>query len=29
MLVDGLTTGYLEAGEGDPVVLLHGGEIRR
>jgi pimeloyl-ACP methyl ester carboxylesterase len=27
MSVDGLTTGYLEAGEGDPVVLLHGGEF--
>jgi 2-hydroxymuconate-semialdehyde hydrolase len=27
MVVDGLTTGYLEAGEGDPVVLLHGGEF--
>lgn len=27
MLVDGLVTGYLEAGEGDPVVLLHGGEF--
>ena len=27
ILVDGLTTGYLEAGEGDPVVLLHGGEF--
>jgi 2-hydroxymuconate-semialdehyde hydrolase len=27
MLVDGLMTGYLEAGEGDPVVLLHGGEF--
>ncbi|MCV7411171.1 alpha/beta hydrolase [Mycobacterium florentinum] len=27
MLVDGLTTGYLEAGDGDPVVLLHGGEF--
>lgn len=27
MLVDGLTTGYLEAGEGEPVVLLHGGEF--
>ncbi|MEM6110385.1 alpha/beta fold hydrolase [Mycobacterium sp. 050272] len=27
MLVDGLTTGYLEAGNGDPVVLLHGGEF--
>ncbi|MEB4207866.1 alpha/beta fold hydrolase [Mycobacterium sp. 94-17] len=25
--VDGLTTGYLEAGDGDPVVLLHGGEF--
>jgi 2-hydroxymuconate-semialdehyde hydrolase len=25
--VDGLVTGYLEAGEGDPVVLLHGGEF--
>lgn len=27
MLVDGLTTGYLETGKGDPVVLLHGGEF--
>ncbi len=27
MLVDGLVTGYLEAGQGDPVVLLHGGEF--
>ncbi|MGV0848986.1 alpha/beta fold hydrolase [Mycolicibacterium phlei] len=27
VLVDGLTTGYLEAGHGDPVVLLHGGEF--
>jgi 2-hydroxymuconate-semialdehyde hydrolase len=27
VLVDGLVTGYLEAGEGDPVVLLHGGEF--
>lgn len=27
MSVDGLTTGYLEAGAGDPVVLLHGGEF--
>jgi 2-hydroxymuconate-semialdehyde hydrolase len=27
MLVDGLTTSYLEAGAGDPVVLLHGGEF--
>lgn len=25
--VDGLVTGYLEAGAGDPVVLLHGGEF--
>lgn len=25
--VDGLRTGYLEAGQGDPVVLLHGGEF--
>jgi pimeloyl-ACP methyl ester carboxylesterase len=25
--VDGLTTSYLEAGEGDPAVLLHGGEF--
>ena len=27
MEVDGLVTGYLEAGQGDPVVLLHGGEF--
>jgi pimeloyl-ACP methyl ester carboxylesterase len=27
ILVDGLTTGYLEAGHGDPVILLHGGEF--
>lgn len=27
VLVDGLVTGYLEAGQGDPVVLLHGGEF--
>jgi 2-hydroxymuconate-semialdehyde hydrolase len=26
-LVDGLVTSYLEAGEGDPVMLLHGGEF--
>lgn len=27
IVVDGLATGYLEAGSGDPVVLLHGGEF--
>ncbi len=27
VIVDGLATGYLEAGDGDPVVLLHGGEF--
>ncbi|MGE2732945.1 alpha/beta fold hydrolase [Mycolicibacterium vaccae] len=27
VLVDGLHTSYLEAGSGDPVVLLHGGEF--
>ncbi len=27
VVVDGLATGYLEAGAGDPVVLLHGGEF--
>src|SRR3954468_3327712 len=27
VLVGGLATGYLEAGRGDPVVLLHGGEF--
>jgi pimeloyl-ACP methyl ester carboxylesterase len=27
IVVDGLTTGYLEAGQGDPVILLHGGEF--
>ncbi|BBX46446.1 alpha/beta fold hydrolase [Mycobacterium cookii] len=26
-VVDGLITGYLEAGDGDPVILLHGGEF--
>lgn len=26
-LVDGLSTSYLDAGEGEPVVLLHGGEF--
>jgi pimeloyl-ACP methyl ester carboxylesterase len=25
--VDGFVTSYLEAGQGDPVVLLHGGEF--
>jgi pimeloyl-ACP methyl ester carboxylesterase len=25
--IDGLATHYLEAGEGDPVILLHGGEF--
>jgi pimeloyl-ACP methyl ester carboxylesterase len=27
IVVDGLTTGYLEAGQGPPIVLLHGGEF--
>lgn len=27
ILVDGIETSYLEAGSGDPVVLLHGGEF--
>ena len=27
VIVDGLVTGYLQAGAGDPVVLLHGGEF--
>ena len=27
LLVDGLLTGYLEEGAGEPVILLHGGEF--
>jgi pimeloyl-ACP methyl ester carboxylesterase len=27
VLIDGLVTSYLEAGKGDPVVMLHGGEF--
>jgi len=27
VVVDGLSTGYLEAGGGEPVILLHGGEF--
>jgi 2-hydroxymuconate-semialdehyde hydrolase len=27
VVVDGLTTSYLEAGSGEPVILLHGGEF--
>ncbi|MBY8860000.1 alpha/beta hydrolase [Nocardia sp. CA2R105] len=27
LIVDGLLTSYLEAGTGEPVVLLHGGEF--
>ena len=27
LVVDGLITSYLEAGDGDPVILLHGGEF--
>lgn len=27
LLVDGIETSYLEAGQGQPVVLLHGGEF--
>jgi 2-hydroxymuconate-semialdehyde hydrolase len=27
VMVGGLTTSYMEAGEGDPVILLHGGEF--
>ncbi|MQY18871.1 2-hydroxy-6-oxo-6-(2'-aminophenyl)hexa-2,4-dienoic acid hydrolase [Nocardia sp. RB20] len=27
LVVDGLVTSYLEAGAGEPVVLLHGGEF--
>jgi 2-hydroxymuconate-semialdehyde hydrolase len=26
-MIDGLATHYLEAGRGDPVILLHGGEF--
>lgn len=26
-VIDGLFTSYLEAGDGDPVILLHGGEF--
>src|ERR1700684_1389818 len=26
-VIDGLSTSYLEAGHGDPVVLLYGGEF--
>src|ERR1700722_701358 len=26
-VIDGLSTSYLEAGHGDPVILLHGGEF--
>lgn len=26
-VINGLVTGYLEAGDGDPVILLHGGEF--
>jgi 2-hydroxymuconate-semialdehyde hydrolase len=26
-VIDGLLTSYLEAGHGDPVILLHGGEF--
>jgi 2-hydroxymuconate-semialdehyde hydrolase len=27
IVIDGLATSYLEAGHGDPVILLHGGEF--
>ncbi len=27
VIVDGMTTSFLEAGTGDPLVLLHGGEF--
>src|ERR1700744_2479098 len=27
LVVDGLATSYLEAGTGEPVILLHGGEF--
>ena len=27
IMVDGLETSYLEAGQGQPIILLHGGEF--